>query len=492
MIDVTQRPYRAAGDGVTDDWEAIQQAIDDGHPGIYLPRGRYRISRTLEIRKKVFMMGELGGGAYELPSILVADAGVTAMKICMPGGHGSRVSFMTIASAGKAGVAHGIVTKAIFQIETVAVLGFSGNGIHCHADSNDGEASNINCSLLYRPLVRDCDGIGIAFEGGDANACLTMGALVQNCKEGGIYDNSFLGNRFVGFTLEACAGFGFKNGRGGACFTTIMGGYVESDCGPNDFTLPGQWIGDEIGNTFTATSTGLVMSYGVQRMLFRDTVVGRAWQGHAIENNGQMWTVRSDRDLAPYGWSYSADLPGFPDGWHVYAYNHNRQYTPLAVGSQHSCEGMGQLWLPRGMHLGGDGGEIEKARYHTTGKAAPAADHYRKVWRSGDTVWNTRPAGQGQPMGWKCSVSGGWPNHRLTWTPNTGVECGDIIEPDPPNGFVYRVEDVGTSGLGATGDVQPTWTTGYGDRFTDGLGTSQIVWVCRGQKGPVFVPGPVW
>ncbi len=50
VVDVTQPPYHAKADGVSDDTAAIQRALDD-HPNagaiIYLPNGIYRISDTL-------------------------------------------------------------------------------------------------------------------------------------------------------------------------------------------------------------------------------------------------------------------------------------------------------------------------------------------------------------------------------------------------------------------------------------------------------------
>ncbi|MFC6644430.1 glycoside hydrolase family 55 protein [Granulicella cerasi] len=69
---VSVRTFGAAGDGSTDDTAALQRAIDSGKP-LYLPRGRYRIDRPLQLRRDSVLIG-----LNPITSVIVLNDSATA------------------------------------------------------------------------------------------------------------------------------------------------------------------------------------------------------------------------------------------------------------------------------------------------------------------------------------------------------------------------------------------------------------------------------
>lgn len=84
-VNVTAEPYGAAGDGVTDDTAAIQNAIDtvaaSGRGGtILFPPGDYKVTESLAAKDHVHLMGS---GA---PSTTDVDGGTTGTRLIGDGG----------------------------------------------------------------------------------------------------------------------------------------------------------------------------------------------------------------------------------------------------------------------------------------------------------------------------------------------------------------------------------------------------------------------
>jgi hypothetical protein len=55
-VSVKDEPFGAVGDGVADDTKAIQKAIDE-HEIVFLPKGNYRVSRTIQLRPNTKLIG---------------------------------------------------------------------------------------------------------------------------------------------------------------------------------------------------------------------------------------------------------------------------------------------------------------------------------------------------------------------------------------------------------------------------------------------------
>lgn len=80
VIDVTQPPYSAKGDGKTDDTKAIQQALDDLmglHKILYLPNGTYLVSDTLTWKNR----NSAKRNAYGFVWVQGQNAGKTVIRL---------------------------------------------------------------------------------------------------------------------------------------------------------------------------------------------------------------------------------------------------------------------------------------------------------------------------------------------------------------------------------------------------------------------------
>jgi len=60
FANVRQAPYNAAGNGISDDTDALQSAIDDCPPGqvVYVPAGNYLVSRKIVMKSEITLRGD--------------------------------------------------------------------------------------------------------------------------------------------------------------------------------------------------------------------------------------------------------------------------------------------------------------------------------------------------------------------------------------------------------------------------------------------------
>lgn len=141
-------PYNAKGDGTTDDYLAIQKAVDDCPTGqvVYLPQGTYMLSKVLSIRKGIVLRGagndktlvngaiafDGSSGIYYSPAVVSgATKGSTRITVTDPKGFVVGTHFKILGTDDPS-IVHrqgyeGLWPEALSQ--AVEVTGVSGNTI---------------------------------------------------------------------------------------------------------------------------------------------------------------------------------------------------------------------------------------------------------------------------------------------------------------------------------------------------------------------------
>lgn len=225
MIDgapVNVLDFGATGDGVTDDWQAIKNAIDSGAGKIYFPAGIYYCTKALLIYKTCTLEGETGFESGPSPSVLkFADTtcgivvhrsnttcdeyGYNQTTGSSPtGGDGTVIRHLTIQRGNGAdttidGVTHGVRFRARAHIDSCYISGFAGDGVHILATSGGGGAveGNANNWGISNTRIQNCRD-GVFVDGADVNVGLGLHVDASSNQRYGVYDSSFLGCNWVG------------------------------------------------------------------------------------------------------------------------------------------------------------------------------------------------------------------------------------------------------------------------------------------------------
>ncbi len=167
---VNVRDFGAIGDGQTDDTDALQRALDStaspvsrkglaANKTLWLPAGRYRITRTLELTSLQSGIELIGSGvpwSQPDPTVIVYDGPAEKPAILMSGVNQSILRNFAVDGGGRA--------RAAIEVKTVrgvAATGMSwtrlklGNAENGLLIGDDGIGHNGDCSSFYELTFHD-------------------------------------------------------------------------------------------------------------------------------------------------------------------------------------------------------------------------------------------------------------------------------------------------------------------------------------------------
>ncbi|MDP9368288.1 MAG: glycoside hydrolase family 55 protein, partial [Chloroflexota bacterium] len=299
------RAYGALGDGVTDDWEAFNLAIeamtsrleeDSTSPygrTLYVPPGTYRLAQTLIIDRAVRLVGASATGP-NTDSVLQVDAGIIGIIIAaadpaltgQPGrrGDGTIIERLRITSATPPGnvstpVAesaktaslaadpasiHGVWLRARASIRDTCVEGFDGDGIHVEIGATGDDAAPVGTLTwdVSNCWVARCGNHGLAVRGSGGGLAKLF--IATDNGKWGIQDESAGGSTYLQGRATGNVSGPFTSGNGGnrSLFVGCVAdaGQPRSVFGDTSVVVAGDHAtGYQGGNAWTADASRMLL-----------------------------------------------------------------------------------------------------------------------------------------------------------------------------------------------------------------------------------------
>ncbi|MFL6863364.1 MAG: glycosyl hydrolase family 28-related protein, partial [Allosphingosinicella sp.] len=215
---VSVMDFGAVADGTTDDQPAIQAAIDflcgEGGGILFFPPGVYYCDSELGWDSAPVTLQGSGtsvqpavgtvlqfpaglGGAVRIQNGTAALGGFSQVRDLVIRGSGTSAVSSTDAATG---IGAGLVIQASeVRVERVTVQQFEGNGcmILSHLSTPTTSLNANNCLLIGLACYNNLRS-GLAIAGVDSNACSIVKLDSSANAEFGVYENSILGNVYVG------------------------------------------------------------------------------------------------------------------------------------------------------------------------------------------------------------------------------------------------------------------------------------------------------
>lgn len=183
--------YGAAGDNITDDSEAIAEAINaaasDGGGTVYFPKGNYLVKRSFSLSSDIKIEGALGAAikldAPDLKSLFTAE---NAENICISGitalSESREMSVLAFSGAENIRISNNTVTGMALVSNGSNSSGILIEGNRLYAENFSGNAAELyNCSNIQ---IRNnlAEGYGLSFRLNNCDAQLSQNTL----SDGGI------------------------------------------------------------------------------------------------------------------------------------------------------------------------------------------------------------------------------------------------------------------------------------------------------------------
>ncbi len=420
--------FGARGDGTTPDDTAFLNAINAmkflapvtaGGTKLVVPAGKYRLSNMLHIDRAMVLEG-MSGAYARAGTILLFDAG-RGLQVDPISGTGARgdvtvIRNLMLQSAGKVPAAHGITMNTTAVIENCYINNFGGDGVHIVGDLNANPQTSASSFQLTKLTIEGNGGHGLYVSGGDASAGLALNVFVVANGGWGIWDDSFLGNTYVGCYAEVNTLGPFRTTKTTAC-NTFVGCMTEVAHGspPCNLVAPTYVFGGDYASpdpVAGAPAFALVPTDGsgvqVPQAIIHTAGYTSPSKVTTVQTGLPTITTLLGSDvngiLSAFGFDSSAETPG--NAWRL-TYNFNgtgwwglnqgnaASLCPIGISGTQAAEGPGQLRLTNGFYLGWGGTQ----RKVTNGSSPPVAG------TAGDIVYNINPT-PGGSIGWVCTTSG--------------------------------------------------------------------------------------
>jgi hypothetical protein len=370
-------------------------------PAIHVPCGTYHVGGTIELKRRVHIHGDGSAMANSSEaSRIVFPAGVHGFIVHAYNTIGDRVqSSPTTQGSGSilyglmiegtpgGAPAHGVWLRGMATIEQCRLQHWSGDGVHIVAGARARaaeETGNANGWALRNVRIVACDGDALHVQGADSNAGVGLQVQCSSIGRWGIYDNSFLGNTYVGCMTEVCGKLSQVSHKGMR--------YYCADAQRAGSTEPGSdnkvWVpigpGGVNAASFPAWRSGgayaIGGSYASLNPNARNVFVG------CYSENSQP----PSKIIAPalvFGGLFGAVTPDSTAG--------------IFTSTTHGPVIEGALQVPNLQSSGARIGSGGNTRMHAVAEAPPAKGTFVR----GDYVRNAMPA-PGEPKGWFCVESG--------------------------------------------------------------------------------------